>query len=43
MYVELTQLFYNGEANPDGSPITNIWQLTEPEWKGPRADAESSG
>lgn len=34
LYVELTQLFYNTEANPDGSPITNIWQLTEPEWKG---------
>ena len=34
MYVELTQLFYNSEAYPDGSPVTNIWQLTEPEWKG---------
>ena len=34
LYIELTQLFYNAEANPDGSPITNIWQLTEPDWKG---------
>lgn len=34
LYIELTQLFYNEEAYPDGSPITNIWQLTEPEWKG---------
>ena len=34
MYIELTQLFYNTEAYPDGSPITNIWQLTEPQWKG---------
>ena len=34
MYVELTQLFYNSEAYPDGSPVTNIWQLTEPQWKG---------
>ena len=33
MYVELTQLFYNSEAYPDGSPVTNIWQLTEPDWK----------
>ena len=34
LYIELTQLFYNAEAYPDGSPITNIWQLTEPQWKG---------
>ncbi|WP_455582030.1 hypothetical protein [Dysosmobacter sp.] len=34
LYIELTQLFYNTEAYPDGSPITNLWQLTEPEWKG---------
>ncbi len=34
MYIELTQLFYNTEVYPDGSPITNIWQLTEPQWKG---------
>lgn len=34
LYIELTQLFYNTEANPDGPPVTNIWQITEPEWKG---------
>ena len=34
LYIELTQLFYNSEAYPDGSPITNIWQLTTDEWKG---------
>lgn len=34
IYIELTQLFYNEEAYPDGSPITNIWQITEDEWKG---------
>ena len=27
-------LMYNEEAHPDGSPITNLWQLTEPEWNG---------
>lgn len=26
-------LMYNEESNPDGSPITNLWQLVEPEWK----------
>ena len=34
LYIELTQPFYNEEANPDGSPIENIWQMTEEEWKG---------
>ncbi|MBQ8143288.1 MAG: ABC transporter substrate-binding protein [Butyricicoccus sp.] len=34
LYIELTQLFYNTEAHPEGSPITNIWQLTEEQWKG---------
>lgn len=34
LYTELTQLFYNTEAYPDGSPVTNIWQITEPQWKG---------
>ena len=34
LYIELTQLFYNTEVYPDGSPITNLWQLTEPQWKG---------
>lgn len=27
-------LMYNEEANPDGSPVTNLWQLTTPEWQG---------
>jgi len=27
-------LGYNFELNPDGCPITNWWQLTEPQWKG---------
>jgi iron(III) transport system substrate-binding protein len=27
-------LMYNEEANPKGSPIKNLWQLTTPEWKG---------
>lgn len=27
-------LMYNEEANPDGSPITNLWQLTTDEWRG---------
>ena len=34
LYIELTQMFYNTETYPDGSPITNLWQLTEPQWKG---------
>ena len=34
MYIVLTQLFYNAEAYTDGPPIPNIWQLTEPQWKG---------
>lgn len=34
LYIELTQLFYNAETYPEGSPITNIWQLTDPEWQG---------
>ena len=25
---------YNSELNPDGCPISNIWELTNPEWKG---------
>ena len=33
MYIELTQLFYNTEAY-DAPPVTNIWQVTEPQWKG---------
>lgn len=27
-------LMYNEVANPDGSPVTNLWQLTTPEWRG---------
>lgn len=27
-------LLYNEAAYPDGSPIQNLWQLTEPEWQG---------
>ena len=27
-------LMYNEEANPNGSPVANLWQLTTPEWKG---------
>jgi iron(III) transport system substrate-binding protein len=27
-------LMYNEEANPDGTPVTNLWQLTTEDWKG---------
>lgn len=27
-------LLYNEAAYPEGSPIENLWQLTEPEWEG---------
>lgn len=27
-------LMFNEEAHPDGSPVTNVWDLTKPEWKG---------
>lgn len=27
-------LMYNEEAYPNGSPVTNLWDLTKPEWKG---------
>ena len=27
-------LMYNEEAYPDGSPVSNLWELTEPEWAG---------
>lgn len=33
MYTELTQLFYNTEVYSE-PPVTNIWQVTEPQWKG---------
>jgi iron(III) transport system substrate-binding protein len=31
---EAIVVMYNGEAYPDGAPITNVWELTEPEFKG---------
>lgn len=27
-------LMYNEDANPNGSPVRNLWDLTKPEWKG---------
>jgi iron(III) transport system substrate-binding protein len=27
-------LMYSEEAYPQGSPVKNLWQLTQPEWKG---------
>ncbi len=27
-------LMYNEEANPDGAPVTNLWQLTTGDWHG---------
>lgn len=27
-------LMYNEKAFPEGSPVSNLWQLTEPEWQG---------
>lgn len=27
-------LMYNEKAFPNGSPVTNLWQLTKPEWQG---------
>lgn len=27
-------LMYNEEAHPDGPPVQNLWQLTEPSWRG---------
>jgi len=27
-------LMYNEKAYPGGSPVTNLWQLTQPEWQG---------
>lgn len=27
-------LMYNEEANPDGSPVGNLWELTTPDWTG---------
>lgn len=27
-------LMYNEEANPDGAPVSNLWELTTPDWTG---------
>lgn len=27
-------LAYNSEVNPNGCPVKNLWELTQPEWKG---------
>ncbi|RPI34499.1 MAG: ABC transporter substrate-binding protein [Chloroflexota bacterium] len=27
-------LAYNSEVNPNGCPVSNLWELTNPEWKG---------
>lgn len=27
-------LMYNEEANPDGAPLSNLWELTQEEWSG---------
>lgn len=27
-------VMYNEAAHPNGSPISNLWQMTKPEWKG---------
>lgn len=27
-------LMYNAEANPSGSPVKNLWELTQPKWRG---------
>ncbi len=27
-------LLYNEEAHPDGAPVSNLWELTQPEWQG---------
>ncbi|MGO1510757.1 MAG: ABC transporter substrate-binding protein [Actinomycetaceae bacterium] len=27
-------LLYNEDAHPDGPPVSNLWELTEPEWTG---------
>ncbi|WP_227268815.1 ABC transporter substrate-binding protein [Roseobacter weihaiensis] len=27
-------LMYNEDANPDGAPVSNLWQLTTDEWRG---------
>ncbi|SFV38791.1 iron(III) transport system substrate-binding protein [Devosia crocina] len=27
-------LMYNEDANPDGAPVSNLWELTTPDWTG---------
>jgi iron(III) transport system substrate-binding protein len=27
-------LMYNEASHPDGPPVTNLWELTQPEWRG---------
>lgn len=27
-------LMYNEQSNPNGAPVSNLWQLTTPEWRG---------
>lgn len=31
--LSLGGIIYNTEANPDGPPIDNVWDLTQPEWR----------
>lgn len=31
---------YNSQANPDGCPVSNVWELTEPAWAGKIAMAD---
>lgn len=31
---EAIVFFYNAEANPDGAPISNVWELTQDEYRG---------
>ena len=32
--LSLGGIIYNTEANPDGPPIDNVWDLVQPEWRG---------
>lgn len=31
---EAMVFFYNAEANPDGSPVSNVWELTQDKYRG---------
>jgi iron(III) transport system substrate-binding protein len=41
-------VYYNSTAYPKGCPVTNVWQLTQPQWKGkfaivdPRQDPQTA-